>query len=445
MVTSARIPRLVDNPDPDNVYLLDTAALPMLRRMMKVGVLIDREKLLTLERRILREMRELESRIYDLAGRRFNIASDDQVAALLFDSKAAGGLGIDSRYVKKTKKTRRPSCKKDELEKVADRHPIIRLIIDWQHRRHLRSCFVEKLPRHIDPETGRIHTNFKHTRAETGRFAAENPPLQQIPVRTELGKMIRYAFVAAEGRKLVEADYSQIEMRVAAHVSKDPVMTQIFRDGEDIHWRTAEAALLRPLDRNSEADKEERASYKNVGFGVLYGLQGIGLRNQMLSKGASPEHWTLERCAGYITKWFEIYNGILIWMKEQWRTADIRGFVWDMFGRVRYTPQVRSVLPWIAAEGYRIAGNSPIQSGAMGISKLAMSRWAVMGYIEELWERGIWCEPLLQTHDSILLEVDEDYAEEVGANVKEIMEAVTTLRVPVVADYSVGDSWGELK
>ncbi len=438
-------PYLTDRPDPANVYALDMGALPMVRSMMKAGIMIDRKALLSLGKTIDQDMAEISKRIYNLAGKRFLISSDEQVAALLFNKKSDGGLGLDSTYVKKTKKKRRPSTKKDELEKVAAQHPVVRDIIEWQHREHLKSCFVEKLPLSISKKTGRIHYDINTTRVATSRFAVADPPLQQIPVRTKLGRKIRDAFVVGDGRKMVACDYSQIEMRVAAHESRDPLMMEIFWSGDDIHWRTAEASLRRPMNRDDPADKEERASFKEVGFGVLYGLQAGGLRNKMISKGADPDYWTMEKCDGYISGWFSIYEGIRQWINLQHRRAMRYRLVWDFFGRTRHTPHVASSLPWIKAEAFRVAGNSPIQSGAMGISKLAMAVWAVQGYLEELRRKGKYAEAILQIHDELLIEVDEDIAEEVGEMVKQIMEAVITLAVPVVADYKVGHCWGELK
>lgn len=430
------IPHLSSQPNPINVYHLDMQAMPMVRSMMRTGILVDTGHLLKLGRRIDREMRELSHQVHELASREFNIASDDQVREVLFED-----LKLDYSNIRRTKKLKLVSTQKDELEKIVSQHAIVRLIMDWQHRAHLKSSFVEKLPKFLDHQS-RAHADIMGTRVETGRYAVKEPPLQQIPVKSEIGKEVRKAFIARDGCKLAAADYSQIEMRVAAHESGDVNLSQVFWDDDDIHWRTAEAALLR--DR-SQISSEERSSFKNVGFGVLYGVQAQGLMNQMISKGGDPQWWTIERCQAYIDGWFAAYPLVWKWMQEQFRRARQFGGTWCCWGRFRDTPQVYSVHSWIEAGGLRAAGNHPIQAGAVGISKRAMAEDAVMGLLRTFDEGGIWCKPLLQIHDELLIEVDERVADEVAGMMADTMAKVVKLDVPVKCDWKVGASWGHLK
>lgn len=449
-------PKLVGRPDPDNVYALDHGALPIVERMMAVGMLVDVKALQDLGADIRIQLEQLTQDIYKHAGRKLNISSDEQLADLLFTKKSVGGLGIDPKYIKRTKKTKRPSVKKDELEKVVAAHQIIRPLIEYKHLEHLITSFIEPLPRWIKQD-GRLHTHILPTRVETGRYAMKDPNLMNIPVRTKIGKMIRGCFLARDGCKLLSVDLSQIEMRVAAHLSNCKKMIQCFLDGDDLHWRTAENVLHKPRPKDKaalegktdpqpgELSKDDRDKFKTVGFGMLYLVQEQGLQNQIIAKGGDPKYWVRERCAELIKFWFGLYPEIRERQEVQFYRVRRYGFAWDMFGRVRYIPEVKSLKPYIVGEGLRAAGNFEDQASAVGLSKVAMHHDHVYALCQAYTGAGKICDPLLQYHDELLLEVEEDIVEEVGELVKWYHCNAAELRVPIESSCSIGDTWAELK
>jgi DNA polymerase-1 len=449
-------PQLVGRPDPDNVYALDHGALPLIAWMQRTGMLVDTKALQDLGADIRIKLEHLSRDIYKLAGKEFNISSDEQLAELLFSKRSVGGLGIDPKYIKRTKKTKRPSVRADELQKVIGEHPVIKPVIEHKHLDHLIDSFIEPLPRWIG-EDGRLRTNILTTRVKSGRYSMKDPNMMNIPTRTKIGKRIRGCFIARKGCKLLSVDLSQIEMRVAAHLANCLKMIQCFLDGDDIHWRTAENVMHMPRPKDpaalegkaepqpGELSKAQRDSFKNVGFGVLYLVQAQGLRNQIITKGGDPEYWTIGRCDELIEFWFGEYGEIRERQEIQFYRARRYGYVWDMWGRIRHIPEVRSLKPHIIGEGLRAAGNHETQASAVGLSKVAMHRDNLYAMCEVYTEMGKVCDPLLQYHDEVLMEVSEDIIDEVGYFTKKYHCEAVELRVPIEAGMSIGSTWADLK
>lgn len=436
MIRRARLSPTVDLA---NVLDLDMGATPMILEMRRSGILVDLARLASVERRIRDEKDQLEAEIHAEAGRRFNIDSDDQVAEFLF-----GDLGLSASGLKRTKKKKRPSVAKDELEKIAYLHPIVSKILDYNQRSTLLSNFCAVIPRFVRPD-GRVYPDFRITRVPSGRLACQEPNLMAIPVRTELGREIRGCFVAEDGWVFAAVDFSQIEMRLSAHESGDPKLKDCFFAGDDIHWRTAEAVYGRAREGLSKMG--HRDPCKNCGFGILYGISALGLLSQIIARGGDRERWNEEAAQGLIDQWFEIYGMVWRWIQQQRMRARKTGMVWDIFGRPRKVAGVWSVHQRVVEEAYRYVGNHPIQSGAQGIIKIAMlDLWEMA---EELrWGMGGWggfVRFLLQIHDELIVEVKEEAAEEWVEVMKEVMEGAVELDVPVVCDGALGKTWKELK
>ena len=447
--------KIVERPDMENLNLLDTGALPLMFEMERAGVMIDLPRLAALNARLSTEKEQLALEIHRLAGREFNIASDQQLATILFDE-----MRIDSRLIRKTEKTRRPSVKREELEKIAALHPIVRKIISWNERDDLQSKFTAKMPELVQAD-GRLRTVFKSTRTATGRFASGDkdlglPNLNNIPVRTKLGQEIRHCFIARPGFKIISIDFSQIEMRATAHESKDENLCGVFRDADDIHWRTAEAALHKPrpvnwktIDKDGiqpspdELTVDERRKLKRVSFGVLYGLTPPGLRNQMIAEGGDPDEWTVAKCGDYIGLWFSAYPKVRPMMERFLWQGRKHGYVWDIWGRVMPAVEVKSRNEKIRSKAEREICNRPIQAGATGFTKLAMRDLYLA--IEEKRKQKAQVYPLLVVHDEIVLEAKDSVADDLTGEFTEVMQNVIdpdTFAVPLVASGKAAGSWG---
>lgn len=394
----------------------------VLADMEDVGIVLDRGILETLSAQLQLQIEEIEADVYKLAGREFNLNSPKQLGEVLFDE-------LELPAPPRRGKTKSRSTAAAVLENLAAEYPIARQILDYREYAKLKSTYLDALPALANAETGRIHTTFNPTGSATGRLSSVNPNLQNIPVRTEMGRRIRTAFVAPEGMKLVGADYSQIELRVLAHVSGDKALQNAFQKGEDVHTRTAaEVFGIPPM----MVGAEERRRAKAVNFGIVYGLSPFGLSNQLgIPMGEAKE---------YIEAYFELYKGVKKYMDRTIVEARKKGYVATIFGRRRPIPDLDSRNP--AARGFaeRTAINSPIQGAAADLIKLAMIR-----VDEKLRTEGLQARMLLQVHDELLFEAPNEEIEALSALVKREMEQVYKLDVPLIVDVHDGSNWRDLK
>lgn len=391
----------------------------VLRDMERAGFLVDADALEALGKMFRKRIGELTDEIGAMAGVQINLNSPKQLGELLFEK-----LGI--RPPKKT--ARGYSTSAEVLEQLADEHPICARILEYRKYQKLESTYIHSLLELRDGE-GRIHTRFDQVATATGRISSAEPNLQNIPVRTELGREIRSAFIASPGCKLVDADYSQIELRVLAHMSGDETMISAFREGQDIHARTAAEVYGVPLD---QVTHEMRSRSKAVNFGIVYGISDFTLaKNISVSRKEARE---------FIDRYFERYPGVKKYMDEAVKTGKEKGYVETLMGRRRYLPELSSANFNVRAFGERCAMNSPIQGTAADIIKLAMIAVARRIQAENLRARLI-----LQVHDELIVEAPEDEVDRVKALLKDCMEGVVALKVPLRADISTGGDWRECK
>ena len=391
----------------------------VLRDMERAGFLVDADALETLGKTFRKRIGELTDEIGAMAGVQINLNSPKQLGELLFEK-----LGI--RPPKKT--ARGYSTSAEVLEQLADEHPICARILEYRKYQKLESTYIHSLLELRDGE-GRIHTRFDQVATATGRISSAEPNLQNIPVRTELGREIRRAFIASPGCKLVDADYSQIELRVLAHMSGDETMISAFREGQDIHARTAAEVYGVSLD---QVTHEMRSRSKAVNFGIVYGISDFTLaKNISVSRKEARE---------FIDRYFERYPGVKKYMDEAVKTGKEKGYVETLMGRRRYLPELSSANFNVRAFGERCAMNSPIQGTAADIIKLAMIAVARRIQAENLRARLI-----LQVHDELIVEAPEGEVDRVKALLKDCMEGVVALKVPLRADISTGGDWRECK
>jgi DNA polymerase-1 len=402
-----------------NLYeTLELPLAPVLAGMERRGVLVDRDYLQSFGGELEAQIAGLEKEIHALAGEKFNIQSPQQLGTVLFEK-----LGLP--VLKKTFKTKAASTGNEVLEALVEQHPIAAKILDYRQKTKLKSTYVDALSRMADPATGRVHTTYNQCGAATGRLSSSDPNLQNIPIRTEEGRRIRRAFAAARGWRLIAADYSQIELRLLAHLSGDPLLREAFERGEDIHARTAVEILGAPKGRVSADD---RRVAKTVNFGVIYGMSAFGLAKQLgIENGAAK---TL------IDQYFGRYREVARFRREVLEEARRSGFVHTMFGRRRRIPSIgdRNRVTREAAE--RAAFNTPLQGSAADIMKRAMLEVhkKLQGHDDAFL--------LMQVHDELVLEARAGAAEEVAALVKAAMEGAFALDVPLVADVKAGMFWG---
>ena len=399
---------------------IEAPLAPVLERMERAGIRLDPKVLEELSARLGASMTELEKEIFAEAGADFNINSPRQLGDIMFDR-----LGYP--VIKRTAKTKRPSTGVEVLEELARRgYRLPALILDYREQSKLKSTYVDALPRQVAAD-GRIHTRFHQTVAATGRLSSSDPNLQNIPVRSELGREVRHAFVADPGCLLIAADYSQIELRVLAHMSGDPTLIEAFRQGEDIH-RTTAAAILGKTPGEVSAD--ERRAAKTVNFGLIYGMGAYSLARDL---GVD-----IARAQDFIDAYFERFPGVKTYMDALRETARSSGVVSTLFGRVRRIANLDHPSANVRAAAERMAINAPIQGTAADLIKLAMI---------ELDRRlaGSEARMLLQVHDELVIEAPEAAVDETAGIVREVMEHVAALRVPLVVDVSWGRSWYEAK
>ena len=384
------------------------------------GFLVDDEQLKAFADTLGTQIDKLTAMIYEMAGEEFNINSPKQLGVILFEK-------LELKPVKKTKTGYATNV--DVLEKLMDKHPIIGLIMEYRQLTKLKSTYCDGLRAVINPETHRIHSVFTQTVTVTGRLSSTEPNLQNIPTRTELGREIRKMFVAKDGYTLVDADYSQIELRVLAHIANDETMINAFKNGEDIHAVTASQVLGIPL---ADVTKEQRSSAKAVNFGIVYGIGEFSLSQDL--------HISVKEAKAYIDSYLEKYHGVRNYMTEIKEQAKKDGFVKTMMNRIRYIPELKSPNYNIRQFGERVALNTPIQGTAADIIKLAMVRVDQRLISENLKSRLI-----LQVHDELIVEAAEDEVETVKKILSEEMQGAMELRVPLKVDMSVGHSWFDAK
>ncbi|XDA98527.1 DNA polymerase I [Sulfitobacter sp. LCG007] len=399
---------------------LERPLVPVLAQMERTGIQVDRDTLSRMSNAFSQKMAGLEDEIYELAGRRFNVGSPKQLGEILFDEMSLEGG--------KKGKTGAYSTGADVLEDLATEHELPRRILDWRQVSKLKSTYTDALQDHINPETGRVHTSYSIAGASTGRLASTDPNLQNIPVRTEEGRRIREAFVAAPGKRLVSLDYSQIELRILAHIADIPELKQAFRDGLDIHALTASEMFDVPLE---EMTPDIRRRAKAINFGVIYGISGFGLaRNLRIPRGEAQ---------GFIDRYFERFPGIRAYMDSTKAFAKENLFVQTLFGRRIHTPEINARGPH-AGFAQRAAINAPIQGTAADIIRRAMIRMPAA-------IQGLPAKMLLQVHDELLFEVDEGAADDLADVARGVMEGaadpVVKLDVDLTVDAGKGANWAE--
>jgi DNA polymerase I len=406
-------------------YDIEMPLISILARMEWVGISIAENELNDLKKTLDIRVAELTKEIHGHAKKEFNIASSVQLREILFEE-----LELPTAGIKKGKTGY--STAASELEKLRDEHDIIHCIEEFRELTKLLNTYIDVLPTLVDSETGRIHTSFNQTVTATGRLSSSDPNLQNIPIRSSYGKKIRDAFVAAEGYTFVIADYSQIELRIAAALSKDARMLEIFEAGEDVHKATAAAIEGVPL---KDVTKEMRSAAKAVNFGVLFGMGAFGL--------AWRTNLTQKQAKHFIEEYYKAFSGLKTYLDETIEQAHKDGYVETLYGRRRYVPELTSGNYQMRAAGERMAINMPIQGTEADMMKLAMIE--VQKRLEEAGYAHEEARQLLQVHDELVLEVKKGKEADVMTLVEEAMLAVSKLNVPVVVDAAVSASWGGVK
>jgi DNA polymerase I len=398
---------------------IEQPLVPVLFAMERNGVFVDRELLKIQSEELRLRMVELEQQAHDAAGGPFNLDSPKQLQEILF-----GKIGIP---VKRKTPTGQPSTAEDVLEELAEEYPLPRLILEYRGVAKLKSTYTDKLPGQIDPGTGRIHTSYHQAVAATGRLSSTDPNLQNIPVRTPEGRRIRQAFIAAPDCKIVAADYSQIELRIMAHLSGDESLLAAFAEDRDIHQATAAEVFGAPLDR---VTADQRRSAKAINFGLIYGMSAFGLARQLgIGRGDAQK---------YVDLYFERYPGVKRYMDETRALARETGFVETVFGRRLYLPEIKSRNQALRQYAERSAINAPMQGTAADIIKRAMID--VHGWLRSA---GLRARLIMQVHDELVLEAGADEIPAVVARLREIMVRSGELRVPLKVDVGTGNNWDE--
>lgn len=399
---------------------IELPLITVLAHMEYQGIKVDRNKLAQLSQELEEKSKKLEERISELAGEEFNLNSPKQLGTILFEK-----LGLP--VIKKTKTGYSTSA--EVLEQLKDHHPIIQLILDYRQVSKLKSTYIDALPPLINPKTGRVHTSFNQMVTSTGRLSSANPNLQNIPIRTEEGRKVREFFVPREGSVFLSADYSQVELRVLAHISGDPGLIRAFNRGEDIHNQTASEVFNVEPD---EVNREHRRMAKVINFGIAYGMSPYGLARDL---GVSREE-----AEDYIEKYFQRFQGVKEYMEKTIEQARSKGYVTTLMGRRRYIDQIRSRNFHLRSFAERAAINTPIQGSAADIMKKAM-----LDVFAALQTDYPAAKILLQVHDELVLEVPEEDLHKVAKTVKEKMEGAVKLKVPLIVDLKWGYNWRDTK
>ena len=413
-------PQIQESPGLLYVYeKIEMPAMRVLGIMERNGIRIDSALLGKQGQQVGKRLLELEGEIHQLAGQPFNIQSPKQIAEILF-------VQLELPVIKKTP-SGAPSTDEEVLQKLAEDYPLPARILDYRSLAKLMSTYIEKLPRMADPKTGRVHTNFSQATAVTGRLASSDPNLQNIPVRTEEGRRIREAFIAAEGCKLLSADYSQIELRIMAHIAEDENLLAAFRDGKDVHQATAAEIFGIPLD---DVNSEQRRYAKVINFGLIYGMSAFGLAGNLGIERSAAQN--------YIAKYFDRYPGVAQYMERTRLEARENGYVETVFGRRLWLPEIKGSNGPRRQGAERAAINAPMQGTAADLIKLAMI--AVEDWLEK---QQLKTKLLLQVHDELVFDVPLNEIDLLQEKLPDLMCNVAQLKVPLVVSIGIGDNWEE--
>lgn len=407
---------------------IEEPLIPILKEAQIRGIKVDRIFMQELQKKYQKELAQVEKKIWELAGFEFNVASPKQLGEVLFNT-----LNLTVKNHKKTSGGQK-STRESELEKMKDLHPIVPLILEYREIAKLISTYVEPIPKLLD-ENSKLHSRFVQAGTTTGRMASENPNLQNIPVSSERGLAIREAFIPTEGFVFASFDYSQIELRIAAILSEDPILSQIFKEGQDVHTRVAAQVFkVSPED----VTKEMRRQAKVINFGILYGMGVNALRENLGTDRGTAQ--------AFLTAYFENFKGVADYLERVKQEAARLGYTTTIFGRRRYFEGIKSKIPFIKAAAERMAINAPIQGTQADVIKIAMKRIDDWIRSEKLEEKVRLC---LQIHDELVYEIEALTVPKVEDKIKEIMQSVLTLEqthgVPIVANSAVGKNWRELK
>ncbi len=411
-------PQLCTQAGPRRVYeQLEIPLIPVLARMERHGVYVDKAHLQTQSRALAKQLTALEQQAFALAGEPFNLASPKQIQQILFDKH-----GLPAKH--KTPKGQ-PSTAEEALEALAEDYPLPAVLLAHRRLAKLKSTYTDKLPGFIHPRTGRIHASYQQAVTSTGRLSCSDPNLQNIPIRTPPGRLIRQAFTAPPGRLLLAADYSQIELRIMAHLSQDSGLLAAFAAGEDIHRATAAEIFNRPLEQVSA---EERRAAKAINFGLIYGMSAFGLARELkLEQSAAKD---------YMARYFARYPGVQAYMQASREQALSQGYVETLLGRRLYLPDIRSRNAQRRAQAERLAINAPMQGSAADIIKAAMLK--VDAWLQH---SGFPAMMIMQVHDELVFEVQAEQAQALGTAVSRLMSEALTLHVPLLVDIGIGDNW----
>ena len=412
--------KIASTPSLKSVYdNIEMPVMPVLLRMERNGVLLDAAKLQAQSHELGKEMLEKEQKAYEAAGQPFNLNSPKQIQEILFDRQKLP--------VKKKTPGGQPSTDEDVLAELALDYPLPKILLEYRALSKLKSTYTDKLPRMVNADTGRVHTTYSQAVAVTGRLASNDPNLQNIPIRTPQGRRIREAFVAPPGRSIVSADYSQIELRIMAHLSGDEGLRHAFAHGHDVHQATAAEVFGVPLDKVSD---DERRTAKVINFGLIYGMSAFGLAQNLGTERATAQ--------AYIDSYFSRYPGVKRYMDETREKARVQGYVETVFGRRLWLPEIKSSNPARRQGAERAAINAPMQGTAADLIKLAMI--SVQKWLDDSKKQSLL---IMQVHDELVLEIPHDELTVVKEKVRELMQSVARLEVPLIVDVGVGDNWDQ--
>jgi len=413
-------PQVSAEPTLKNVLVdIELPLVPVLSRIERAGALVDDTLLFQQSQELAVRIIDLEKQAWELAGQEFNLASPKQLGEILFTK-------LEIPVLKKTAKGA-PSTKEEVLQELALDYPLPKVLLEHRGLAKLKSTYTDKLPTMINRATKRIHTSYHQSGTATGRLSSSDPNLQNIPVRNAEGRRVRQAFIAGQGKKMVAADYSQIELRIMAHLSEDPSLVTAFADGQDIHRATAAEVFSTNPDA---VTIEQRRSAKAINFGLIYGMSAFGLARQ-LNIGR-------KQAAEYIDTYFDRYPGVLSYMNNVRSSAAEQGYVETFFGRRLYLPEINSRNGMRRQAAERTAINAPMQGTAADIIKLAM-----ISVDDWLQHSGLTSVMIMQVHDELILEVPEHELKQVTEGLAERMENAASLKVPLVVDVGVGNNWDE--
>lgn len=414
-------PRLSEESGLKSVFTdIELPLLPILNKVEHTGVLIDIHQLAQQSQEIEIRLDELEKQAHEVAGEAFNLGSPKQLQHILFEK-------LNHPIIKKTPKGA-PSTAEEVLQELAHDFPLPKLIIEHRGLSKLKSTYTDKLPLMVNAKTGRVHTSYHQAVTATGRLSSSDPNLQNIPIRNEEGRRVRKAFIAPEGFKIVAADYSQIELRIMAHLSEDAGLVSAFQQGKDIHKATAAEVFSVSLE---DVTSDMRRKAKAVNFGLIYGMSAFGLSRQL----NIPRHEAQQ----YMDLYFERFPGVLDYMERTRAQASEDGFVETLFGRRLHLPDIKARNQGRKKAAERAAINAPMQGTAADIIKFAMLN--VQSWIEQNASDQV--RMIMQVHDELVFEIADDFVEEALLNIKQQMEKAAELTVPLLVEAGVGDNWDE--